>query len=97
MGKHGPARWQGSEGGKRSVQARTAPAGAPTPPEAPAPQPVVETHEIDATDAAKAFAEEQNIDLATVTGTGTEGRVTKDDVVAAVEARAVDAQTKFAE
>lgn len=35
-----------------------------------------------ATDAAKKLAAEHGIDLATVTGTGAEGRVTRDDVAA---------------
>jgi pyruvate dehydrogenase E2 component (dihydrolipoamide acetyltransferase) len=39
-----------------------------------------------ATDAARALAEEKGIDLATVQGTGAEGRITKDDVAAVLGA-----------
>jgi pyruvate/2-oxoglutarate dehydrogenase complex dihydrolipoamide acyltransferase (E2) component len=38
----------------------------------------------EATDAAKALAAQHGIDLATVTGTGSDGRITKDDVQALV-------------
>lgn len=41
-----------------------------------------EDHEADATDAAVAKAEELNVDLAEVEGTGAEGRITVDDVEA---------------
>lgn len=93
MSEHGPALWTGS--GKRSVQA-TEPsdtrAEAPAAPEAEGEPtaredfaPVI--HEqppepIDATDAAKALAADNNIDLATITGTGVDGRITQDDVKA---------------
>lgn len=40
---------------------------------------------IDATDAARDLATEHDIDLATVTGTGVDGRITKDDVQAVVD------------
>ena len=35
--------------------------------------------------AALALAQEHNIDLATITGTGLNGRITKGDVMAAIE------------
>lgn len=38
--------------------------------------------EIDATDAAQKLADEHNLDLATITGTGANGRITVDDVKA---------------
>ncbi|MES2179864.1 MAG: E3 binding domain-containing protein [Gemmatimonadota bacterium] len=75
----GPARWPAEPGGKRSVQANK-PGGAfaqPEPPVAAGP---------DATDAAKALAAEHGIDLRDVTGTGNDGRITKDDVQAIVDA-----------
>lgn len=43
--------------------------------------------EIKATDAVKAYAAENGIDLATVTGTGAGGNILKGDVKAAIEAR----------
>jgi pyruvate/2-oxoglutarate dehydrogenase complex dihydrolipoamide acyltransferase (E2) component len=86
MSDHGPAFWTG-QSGKRSVRADPKPAEdeqtvneqiaeielappATSPPEEPA----------EATDAAKALAAENNIDLSTVTGTGAGGRITQDDV-----------------
>lgn len=80
MANFAPSRWEGS--GKRSVQARR-PGNAPppaheTPPETPNTEP---------TDAAKALAGAHGIDLALVTGTGADGRVTKDDVQAVIDAR----------
>lgn len=53
-------------------------------PQAEAEQKPQAVEEIDATDAAKTFAAQHNIDLATVVGTGTYGRITKDDVAALV-------------
>jgi 2-oxoglutarate dehydrogenase E2 component (dihydrolipoamide succinyltransferase) len=74
MGEHGPARWQGTGTGKRSVRATTssAPAEEPAAP--------VEQGEPKATDAARALAAEYNINLAAITGTGADGQITKDDV-----------------
>ena len=43
--------------------------------------------DVDATDAAKAHAEENGIDLSTLTGSGKDGRVTKEDVEAAIQAK----------
>jgi|SRR5215469_12533762 len=42
--------------------------------------------EIDATDEAKALAEENNVDLSTVEGSGKDGRITKKDVEEAIDA-----------
>jgi len=42
--------------------------------------------DIDATDAARNLAAEHGINLATITGTGADGRITKDDVEAAIVA-----------
>lgn len=50
----------------------------------PAP-PVVESAPIDATDAARALAESNGIDLATIEGTGANGRITVGDVRALVD------------
>ena len=66
--------------GKREVQAKGTRRGS-----APAPEPATTT---DATDAAKALADEHGLDLATVTGTGADGRITKDDVQQAIDAQA---------
>jgi large subunit ribosomal protein L21 len=43
--------------------------------------------EIDATDTARSLAEEHGIDLATIAGTGKEGRILKSDVTKAIKAR----------
>ncbi len=69
----GPARW---DGGKKSVLARGTHEAQVAPVIA---EPTVGPN---ATDAAKAFAAEHSVDLAEITGTGSEGRITKDDVVA---------------
>ncbi len=74
----GPARWP-ETGGKRAVQAHGAPRPTVTPDAPPATGP-------DATDAAKALAAEHGIRLENVTGTGSEGRITKDDVQTVVDA-----------
>jgi len=79
--EHRPQTWGGS--GKRSVQAvRTT--GNIQAQAAAAPEPTPDNTETDATDAAKALAAQHGIDLATVTGTGSDGRITKDDVQALV-------------
>lgn len=84
MSDHGPALWTG-QSGKRSVRADPKPEHdsvneeiaeveiappATSPPEEP----------VDATDAAKALAAENNIDLSTVAGSGSGGRITQEDV-----------------
>ena len=46
----------------------------------------LDLNQINATDAAIALAEENDIDLASVTGTGTNGRIGKPDVQAAIDA-----------
>jgi len=43
--------------------------------------------ELDATDTARSLAEENGIDLATIEGTGKEGRILKSDVAKAIKAR----------
>jgi pyruvate/2-oxoglutarate dehydrogenase complex dihydrolipoamide acyltransferase (E2) component len=79
MADYSPSKWGG--GGKRSVQATHS--GASTPAHEPTPaEPTPEGP--DATDAAKALAAEHNIDLATVSGSGVDGRITKDDVAALI-------------
>ena len=42
---------------------------------------------MDATDTARSLAEENGIDLATIEGTGKEGRILKSDVAKAIKAR----------
>jgi pyruvate/2-oxoglutarate dehydrogenase complex dihydrolipoamide acyltransferase (E2) component len=75
-----PARWPSSSGGKKSVHAQqvTSSTQIPDPAIPPDDGP-------DATDAAKALAAEHSIRLETVTGTGHDGRITKDDVQAIVD------------
>ena len=46
----------------------------------------LDLNQVDATDAAAALAEENGIDLATVSGTGANGRIGKPDVQAAIDA-----------
>lgn len=71
----GPARW----GGKRSVPVTGGlpPRGSASSAPAPPPEP-------EATDAAKALAAEQGVDLASVEGSGLGGQITKGDVQAAL-------------
>jgi len=65
-----------------------APAQAAAPAPAPAPAPAAAGDEDSvAAPAARKLAEENGINLASVKGTGKDGRVTKEDVVAAVEAK----------
>lgn len=85
-----PTTWSGS-GGKKSVQAtgttrsssKTKAAAEPPVPEIANPDPEPEA-EPDATEAARTLASEADIDLGDVEGTGTEGRITRDDVAAHV-------------
>lgn len=89
-----PARWSGT--GKRSVRAyeaepapaaplEPAPAPEPTPEPEPAPEPEPQPDEGPlATDAARDLAFKHGIALEDVTGTGAEGRITRDDVAALV-------------
>jgi len=68
--------------------AAAAPAAAPAQAAAPAPAPAAAGDEDSvAAPAARKLAEENGINLASVKGTGKDGRVTKEDVVAAVEAK----------
>jgi len=79
VSSHQPNRWSGK---------RTVTAGKPSSREKAVvaePLPAV-PDEQEATDAAKALAAEHNIDLDAVTGTGQDGRITKDDVAALVPA-----------
>ena len=69
----------------------SAPASTPAPAEAapPAPLPPAagKAPRINASPLAKRIAEEKGVDLATVTGSGPKGRITKEDVLAAAEPR----------
>ncbi|RMV08209.1 2-oxoglutarate dehydrogenase E2, partial [Pseudomonas coronafaciens pv. coronafaciens] len=69
--------------------ASAAPAPAAAPASAPAAAPAAPAGEEDpiAAPAARQLAEENGINLASVKGTGKDGRITKEDVVAAVEAK----------
>jgi len=60
-------------------------AGKPQKAEAEAPVATAEAPEIDATDTARALADEAGIDLATIEGTGKEGRILKSDVQKAIK------------
>ena len=73
MSDFAPTRWSG----KKEVQARGG-IRASTPP------PVPQHDGPDATDAAKALAAEHNIDLATVAGSGADGRIIQSDVQALI-------------
>jgi len=66
--------------------AASAPAAAPAQAAAPAPAAAGDEDSV-AAPAARKLAEENGINLASVKGTGKDGRVTKEDVVAAVEAK----------
>ncbi|MEJ5279040.1 2-oxoglutarate dehydrogenase complex dihydrolipoyllysine-residue succinyltransferase [Pseudomonas sp. MYb541] len=67
--------------------AAAAPAAAPAAAAAPAPAPAAGAEDPIAAPAARQLAEENGINLASVKGTGKDGRITKEDVVAAVEAK----------
>lgn len=102
--RHQPARWSGGKKSVEAVHADPGPAyepptfepivapPLPAVPEEPTatvePEITLAPGEPNATDAAKALAAQHNIDLAAVTGTGNEGRITKDDVAALVPAEA---------
>ena len=70
MGDFQPKRFQRG-GGKREVTSLSVETSTPT------------TAEVDATDSARAYAGQHGIDLNSISGTGSGGRITKDDVVAA--------------
>ena len=80
---------EGKSGAAPAPKAEAPKAAAPKPAEAPqpapAPAPIVEAA---AMPAARRIAEENNIDTAKVAGTGRDGRVTKGDMLSALEARA---------
>ena len=67
--------------------AAAAPAAAPAAASAPAAAPAAGGEDPIAAPAARQLAEENGINLASIKGTGKDGRVTKEDVVAAVEAK----------
>jgi len=69
-----------------AAAAAPAPAAAPAQAAAPAPAAAGDEDSV-AAPAARKLAEENGINLASVKGTGKDGRVTKEDVVAAVEAK----------
>ncbi|WP_421558236.1 2-oxoglutarate dehydrogenase complex dihydrolipoyllysine-residue succinyltransferase [Pseudomonas canadensis] len=73
------------EGG--AAAAAPAPAPAPAAAAAPAAAPAAGAEDPIAAPAARQLAEENGINLASVKGTGKDGRITKEDVVAAVEAK----------
>ncbi|AVJ21983.1 2-oxoglutarate dehydrogenase complex dihydrolipoyllysine-residue succinyltransferase [Pseudomonas sp. MF6751] len=70
-----------------SAAAAPAPAAAATAASAPAAAPAAGGEDPIAAPAARQLAEENGINLASIKGTGKDGRVTKEDVVAAVEAK----------
>ena len=67
--------------------AAAAPAAAPAAASAPVAAPAAGGEDPIAAPAARQLAEENSINLASIKGTGKDGRVTKEDVVAAVEAK----------
>lgn len=70
-----------------SAAAATPAAAAPAAASAPAAAPAAGAEDPIAAPAARQLAEENGINLASIKGTGKDGRVTKEDVVAAVEAK----------
>ncbi|AZE54259.1 Dihydrolipoamide succinyltransferase component (E2) of 2-oxoglutarate dehydrogenase complex [Pseudomonas synxantha] len=74
------------EGGAAAAPAAAAPAAAPAA-SAPAAVPAAGGEDPIAAPAARQLADENGINLASIKGTGKDGRVTKEDVVAAVEAK----------
>ncbi|AKA82012.1 dihydrolipoamide succinyltransferase [Pseudomonas synxantha] len=74
------------EGGAAAAPAAAAPAAAPAA-SAPAAAPAAAGEDPIAAPAARQLADENGINLASIKGTGKDGRVTKEDVVAAVEAK----------
>ncbi|MGR0138155.1 MULTISPECIES: 2-oxoglutarate dehydrogenase complex dihydrolipoyllysine-residue succinyltransferase [Pseudomonas] len=74
------------EGGAAAPAPAPAPAAAPAA-SAPAAAPAAGAEDPIAAPAARQLAEENGINLASIKGTGKDGRVTKEDVVAAVEAK----------
>ncbi|AZE66190.1 2-oxoglutarate dehydrogenase E2 component [Pseudomonas synxantha] len=74
------------EGGAAAAPAAAAPAAAPAA-SAPAAAPATGGEDPIAAPAARQLADENGINLASIKGTGKDGRVTKEDVVAAVEAK----------
>ncbi|MCD5993199.1 2-oxoglutarate dehydrogenase complex dihydrolipoyllysine-residue succinyltransferase [Pseudomonas sp. CDFA 602] len=70
-----------------TASAAPAAAAAPAAGSAPAAAPAAEDEDAIAAPAARKLAEENGINLASLKGTGKDGRVTKEDVVAAVEAK----------
>jgi 2-oxoglutarate dehydrogenase E2 component (dihydrolipoamide succinyltransferase) len=74
-------------GGAAAAPAASAPAAAAAPAQAAAPAAAAGDEDAIAAPAARKLAEESGINLANVKGTGKDGRVTKEDVVAAVEAK----------
>ena len=80
---------EGKSGAAPAPKAEAPKAAAPKPAEAPKPAPAPAPKvEAPAMPAARRIAEENNIDTAKVAGTGRDGRVTKGDMLSALEARA---------
>ncbi|MDF3133773.1 2-oxoglutarate dehydrogenase complex dihydrolipoyllysine-residue succinyltransferase [Pseudomonas extremaustralis] len=75
------------EEGSAAAPAPAAAAAAPAAASAPAAAPAAGAEDPIAAPAARQLAEENGINLASLKGTGKDGRVTKEDVVAAVEAK----------
>ena len=76
-----------------SAKPAAAPAAQPAAPR-PAPQPPVPAAQTPVMPSARRISEETGIGTATVDGTGKDGRVTKGDVLAALEARAAEHQAR---
>jgi 2-oxoglutarate dehydrogenase E2 component (dihydrolipoamide succinyltransferase) len=72
--------------------AAAAPAPAPTPPPAPAPAPAPAEASGPASPSAQRVITENKLDPEAIEGTGKDGRITKGDALAALEARSAEAQ-----
>ena len=85
---------EGTGGAAAAPKAAAAPAAAPAPAVAPAPAPAAADAATDPavlSPAVRRAVLEYGIDPATIKGTGKDGRITKDDVVAAAKAKPADA------
>nr|WP_209845612.1 dihydrolipoamide acetyltransferase family protein [Paenibacillus sediminis] len=78
---HGGAEEEAAQGGAQTAPEAAAPAAAaPTPVTVPATAPAAPNREVLATPSVRKYARELGIDISLVTGTGNNGKITRDDV-----------------